>query len=52
LWCVVRLPTVIKETLEKYNNNDINDIKSALIESFEKADKGKINCNYIYCNYN
>jgi serine/threonine protein phosphatase PrpC len=49
LWCVDRLPTVIKDTLEKHNNNNI---RTALIESFEKADKGKINCNYIYCNYN
>ena len=39
LWCVDRLPTVIKDTLENYNNNSI---RNALIESFEKADKGKI----------
>ena len=38
-WCVDHLSTVIKDTLEKeiYNHH----ISNALIESFEKADKGK-----------
>lgn len=36
-WCVNHLPTIIKDTLEKENYY----ISNALIESFEKADKGK-----------
>ena len=38
LWCLYYLPFVIKDAIEKQENS----IENALIESFEKADKGKV----------